>query len=358
MSAGRAADARGFAARVIEWQRRCGRHDLPWQVTRDAYRIWVSEIMLQQTQVSTVIPYYRNFLQRFPDVHSLARARLDRVLGLWSGLGYYSRARNLHAAARRVLGEHQGVIPRSRDALAALPGIGRSTAAAIAVFSAGAREAILDGNVKRVLCRYFAVQGPPGAERERDLWLLAESLLPARAIEAYTQGLMDLGAGLCTRSKPRCSECPLRRGCRAKRLGKQEELPARMPRKVLPHRRTVMLLALCGTSVLLQRRGPGVWQGLWSLPEFDSRAEALRACRSRFGLPEGSKRVLPLFEHRFTHYRLSVTPLLYTASGGVPASGAPDLAWFRLERALRAALPAPVRSLLTASRGVAPGRVP
>ncbi len=329
--------AGSFAARIVAWQRRQGRHDLPWQRTRDPYRIWLSESMLQQTQVSTVIPYYRNFLKRFPDVHALARAPLDRVLALWSGLGYYARARNLHAAARRVVIEHRGRFPGDREGLASLPGIGRSTAAAIAVFSSGAHEAILDGNARRVLCRCFAVSDLPGTSRERKLWRLAESLLPASGIEAYTQGLMDLGSSICTRTRPRCGECPLTERCEARRQGRQALWPAPAPRKPVPVRSTVMVIAVCDSRVLLQRRGRGVWQRLWCLPEFDSRAEARRF------LP-GSHKVLEPLGHRFTHYLLNITPVLCRVR--VAQSLGPAFAWFSLARALRLGIPTPVRTLL------------
>ncbi len=327
----------GFAARVVAWQRRHGRHDLPWQGTRDPYRIWLSEIMLQQTQVSTVVPYFLRFLERFPDVRSLARAPLDRVLSLWSGLGYYARARNLHEAARRIVKQHGGRFPTDRESLAALPGIGRSTAAAIAAFSGGAREAILDGNVKRVLCRCFGVDDPPGNLRDRNLWRLAESLLPDRAIESYTQGLMDLGSSICTRSRPRCGECPLADRCEAKRQERQAHWPARAPRKVVPERSAVMLIALCEGEVLLQRRQRGVWEGLWSLPEFRSRSEARRFIA-------GSHQVLPAMEHRFTHYLLTITPVLCRTSRR--RTGEAGLKWFPFTRALGLGIPTPVRELL------------
>lgn len=340
--------AKRFAERVIEWQRRCGRRDLPWQGTRDPYRIWLSEVMLQQTQVSTVTPYYRRFLARFPDVQSLASATLDEVLELWSGLGYYSRARNLHGAALLVVQQHGGCFPRTREALAMLPGIGRSTAAAIAVFSRGAREAILDGNVKRVLSRCFAVQDFPRSAMQEQLWTLADSLLPSKAIEAYSQGLMDLGSGVCTRSKPRCAHCPLATRCRARKLGMQSRFPAAVPRKPLPRRDTIMLLALREGEVLLQRRAPtGIWGGLWSLPEFASSAEALRACEARLGLRLESHRKLEALNHRFTHFLLTITPLLCRAPAASRHAAEPGMAWFSLERALQSSIPAPVRTLLS-----------
>ena len=345
--------AKGFAERVIEWQRRCGRRDLPWQGTRDPYRIWLSEIMLQQTQVSTVVPYYRRLLARFPDVQSLAGATLDEVLELWSGLGYYSRARNLHSAAGSVVREHCGRFPRTREALAMLPGIGRSTAAAIAVFSCGAREAILDGNVQRVLSRCFAVDDVPRSAMQKRLWALAESLLPSKAIEAYTQGVMDLGSGVCTRSKPNCAQCPLGMRCKARKLGMQSRFPAAAPRKALPHRHTIMLLALREGEVLLQRRAlTGIWGGLWSLPEFASSGEALRVCETRLGLCLESHRELQALNHRFTHFLLTITPLLCRALAANRHSAEPGMAWFSVEQALQAPIPSPVRSLLSRARAM------
>ena len=254
---------RAFSADLVAWQRQHGRHDLPWQNTRDAYRIWLSEIMLQQTQVSTVIPYYQRFLERFPDVASLAATDLDEVLRLWSGLGYYSRARNLHAAAKAVMSGHGGRFPDNREALESLPGIGRSTAAAIAAFAYGRREAILDGNVKRVLARCFAVPGYPGDKAVMDrLWTLAESLLPDEGIEAYTQGLMDIGATVCLR-KPECQRCPLRGHCMAYQQGNAADYPAPRPKKEVRVRAVGMLVLVNEGKVLLARRPPtGVWANL------------------------------------------------------------------------------------------------
>jgi len=258
-----------FARRVIDWQRSHGRSDLPWQGTRDPYAIWLSEIMLQQTQVATVVPYYLRFRARFPDLGSLAAADEDAVLRLWSGLGYYSRARNLHRAAQAVVTQHAGAFPRELADIEALPGIGRSTAAAIAGFAFGARAAILDGNVKRVLARHFAIEGFPGERAvEQRLWQLAESLLPAKDIEPYIQGLMDLGATVCTTRAPQCARCPVRASCAALAQNRVAELPAPRPRRVVPHRRTAMLVLRREGDVLLQKRpAVGVWSRLWCFPE-------------------------------------------------------------------------------------------
>ncbi len=278
---------------MIRWQRRHGRHDLPWQRTSDPYRIWVSEIMLQQTQVATVTGYYTRFVGRFPDVFALAGADIDEVLRHWSGLGYYGRARNLHRSARTIATEFGGAFPRDPESLQRLPGIGRSTAAAIAVFAFGARAPILDGNVKRVFCRVFGVEGFPGERPVEDrLWALAQRELPRRDIERYTQGLMDLGATVCTRVGPRCGDCPLAAHCDARLTGRIAALPWPRPARTLPLRDADLVLALTAPSgpieVLLERRAPrGIWGGLWSLPEFAPPAprEAARSVDSVGALP-------------------------------------------------------------------------
>lgn len=339
-----------FAGRLIRWQARHGRHDLPWQRTRDPYRVWLSEVMLQQTQVATVIPYYERFLARFPDVKSLAAAPLDEVLALWSGLGYYSRARSLHAAAQVVVKSYGSRFPRSRDALASLAGVGRSTAAAIAVFAFGGREAILDGNVKRVLARHFAVRGYPGERRiENRLWKIAEAQLPAKNIEGYTQALMDLGAGVCTRKQPACASCPLRMSCEAHIRGKAQAYPAPRPRRVLPRRKTSMLLLLCEGEVLLEKRPPaGIWGGLWCLPEMPTGADPREYCKRRFGAKRIHATHLPLLRHRFTHFILDVAPVVCRLEVAASFLSEPGQVWLVLEEAARAAIPAPVRKLLAA----------
>jgi A/G-specific adenine glycosylase len=339
-----------FAGKLIRWQARHGRHDLPWQRTRDPYRVWLSEVMLQQTQVATVIPYYERFLARFPDVKALAGVPLDEVLALWSGLGYYSRARNLHAAAQVVAESHGSRFPRTREALASLPGVGRSTAAAIAVFAFGGREAILDGNVKRVLARHFAVRGYPGEKRiENRLWKIAEAQLPAKNIERYTQALMDLGAGLCTRRHPACASCPLRMSCEAHARGKAEGYPAPRPRRALPRRETTMLLLLREGEVLLEKRPPtGVWGGLWCLPEMPAGADPREYCRRRFGAKRVHATRLPLLRHGFTHFTLDVTPVVCRLEVAASFLAEPGQVWLVLEEAAQAAIPAPVRKLLLA----------
>jgi A/G-specific adenine glycosylase len=322
-----------FAQKLILWQRRHGRHDLPWQRTRDPYRVWLSEVMLQQTQVAAVVPYYQRFLARFPDVESLAAASEEEVLGFWSGLGYYARGRNLRRAAQVVAA--RGGFPRDAASLAGLPGVGPSTAAAIAAFAFGERAAILDGNVKRVLARRF------GAVGEKAQWALARRLLPHRDIEAYTQALMDLGATLCTRANPDCGRCPLERQCVARREDRIAELPAPRRRKALPLRTARWLVLMHRGEVLLARRpSEGLWGGLWAFPEGPVRKGEWQVV--------STARLTPV-EHGFTHFRLRASPLrIEVAAKGRKAPR--DCKWFPLERAARAAVPAPVRSLLLTLR--------
>ena len=335
-----------FSRRLTDWQRRHGRHDLPWQNTRDAYRIWLSEIMLQQTQVSTVIPYYERFLERFPSIAELATAPLETVLGLWSGLGYYARARNLHRCAQVLVAEHGGAFPKEPEHIAELPGIGRSTAAAIAVFAFGRRAAILDGNVKRVLARCFSIDGFPGsAASEKVFWQLAEALLPLTGIEAYTQGLMDLGATLCTRANYACAICPMSDICVARREGRQGELPAARPRKVLPERETSLLLLTDGEHVLLERRPPsGIWGGLLSLPE--AAADEAHPFAQRHGFRLLGMRPLASLKHSFTHFHLHIHPLLCTVETTASVAAEAGWQWLTYGDVETAALPTPIRFLL------------
>ena len=339
-----------FATKIIRWQRQHGRHDLPWQNTRDAYRIWLSEVMLQQTQVATVIPYYRRFRQRFPSIKALAAAPLDNVLAAWSGLGYYARARNLHRAAQQIVAEHRGRFPRSFEAVLALPGVGRSTAAAICVFAFGDRRAILDGNVKRLLARCFGIAGYPGDTRTAArLWRKTEQLLPLRNLESYCQGLMDLGAAICVRGKPRCEICPVAADCVARRRGTIDRLPGSRPRKILPQRRTHMLVLLHAGQVLLEKRAPsGIWGGLWSLPEVASGAAIAALCAQRYGAEIATHATLPTVAHGFTHFRLDIVPHRLGIARVAPRAAAPGAMWLPLEDALGAAIPAPVRRILAA----------
>lgn len=343
-----------FTRDLIAWQKQAGRHELPWQDGCDAYRIWLSEIMLQQTQVATVIPYYQRFLQCFPDLAALARAPLEAVLELWAGLGYYARARNLHRCAQIVDEEYGGHFPESVAVLAGLPGIGRSTAAAIAVFAFGARAAILDGNVKRVLTRCFGIDGYPGAAAlERSLWELAESLLPEREIGIYTQGLMDLGASLCARRRPQCAACPQRNRCVACREGRQDELPAPRPARALPEREVRLLLLCDGAAVFLERRpAVGVWGGLLSLPESDWALAAGFAARQ--GCRLLAQQALPSRRHAFTHFRLNMHVLLCHVQRGQQLATAPGREWLALADIDKAALPTPVRRILQEAQLPAP----
>jgi A/G-specific adenine glycosylase len=335
-----------FSRKLIEWQRRHGRHQLPWQASRDPYRIWVSEIMLQQTQVGTVIPYFERFMARFPDVGRLAEATEEEVLTYWAGLGYYARGRNLHRAAQLVMEKHGGVFPREFDDIAALPGIGRSTAAAISAFAFGARRAILDGNVKRVLARAFGVDGWAGDKKvEARLWQLSESLLPAGGIETYTQALMDLGAAICTRSKPRCGQCPLAADCVALKQGRVANLPLPRPKKPLPERAATLLVIRHGRDVLLVKRpAAGIWGGLWSLPEAEGDSAA--ACLQLTGQMPASVEELQRFTHTFTHFRLSILPLVLALDARAATAAEPGTVWMDQADAMEAAIPKPVKSIL------------
>lgn len=337
---------KSFASRIIDWQHRHGRHTLPWQATRDPYRVWLSEIMLQQTQVSTVVPYFERFVARFPTLTALAAAHEDDVLALWSGLGYYSRARNLHAAARSLVAEHGGTFPADPARIARLPGIGRSTAAAIAALAFGERCAILDGNVKRVLARHGGVAGWPGDKKvETGLWTLAESLLPSADIEAYTQGMMDLGALVCTRSRPDCAACPVNTDCVAHVQQRTAELPTPRPQKARPEKQVQMLLLLDRGELMLEKRPPqGIWGGLWSLPELPPDVDAAGHCRNQLGLTALAQQALPQFTHDFTHFRLHIRPVRFHLA---PRKGTlPGHIWLSPADALDAALPAPVRTLV------------
>ncbi len=331
-----------FTQPLLVWQRQHGRHDLPWQNTRDAYRIWLSEIMLQQTQVTTVIPYFERFLSTFPDVATLAAAPIERVIEHWAGLGYYARARNLHRCAIVVMQQHGGRFPESPEQLAELPGIGRSTAAAIAAFAYGRKAAILDGNVKRVLCRHFAIDGfPAQAAVDRKLWMLAESLLPENGIEAYTQGLMDLGATVCTRSRPQCMLCPVSQTCLARQQNRQGELPEARPKKKSPERSSCFVLISNGSHLLLQRRPPsGLWGGLLVPPEGEP-----DTVLPQLGLTLRDAKHLPPMQHTFTHFKLKIEPVFCLVE---PVDGCcePGFEWVPLADAAAAGLPTPMRKLV------------
>jgi A/G-specific adenine glycosylase len=346
-----------FSGRVIAWQKVHGRHSLPWQNTRDPYRVWLSEIMLQQTQVTTVLAYYARFLDKFPDVHALAAATLDDVFALWSGLGYYSRARNMHRCARAVVADHGGTFPSNSAGLKTLPGIGRSTAAAIAAFCFSERVAILDGNVKRVLTRVLGFDGDLAvAAQERALWSQATELLPLSGVEAYTQGLMDLGATLCSARSPQCVLCPVQADCVALRIGQPEKFPVKTRKLKRSRREHVWLWLSWKDQIWLAQRPPtGVWAGLWSLPEFASQ-DAFEAVAVAW---PGEAENLPSFTHTLTHLDWTLHPLRWTlparsSEARVRAitelcSGSDSVGkWCGLDAALAMGLPAPLRKLLLA----------
>jgi A/G-specific adenine glycosylase len=336
------ADLADFGKTVVAWQRRHGRHTLPWQNTRDPYRVWLSEIMLQQTQVVTVLGYYERFLARWPRVTDLAAATLDEVLAMWAGLGYYSRARNLHGCAKAVAELHGGEFPRSAAGLQTLPGIGRSTAAAVAAFCFGERVAILDGNVKRVLSRVLAFDGDlSSSAAEKALWNHATELLPAQDVDRYTQGLMDLGATVCTARSPNCLLCPVQPLCRGQREGEPTRFPVKT-RKLKRGRRENWWLWIqdAGGQVLLQQRpGTGVWAGLWTLPMFDDEASA------RAALGRASPETLPRIEHALTHFDW----VLHTLRADAAAATAPAGTWVAREKLAHYALPAPLKKLIEES---------
>lgn len=343
-----------FAKRLVAWQRSHGRHDLPWQNTRDPYRIWLSEIMLQQTQVATVLGYYERFLTTFPTVLALANASDDDVMAHWAGLGYYSRARNLHQAAKQIVEQHGGAFPRSVESLAELPGIGQSTAAAIAAFSFDVIAPILDGNVKRVVARHAGIEGYPGASAvEKLLWSAAQTRLTTRSedIVAYTQGMMDLGASLCAKSNPRCAICPVTADCAARISGRVDEIPAAKPSKKIPHRQQRYLLATHADSVLLVKRAPmGIWGGLWCFPELDGTAtndEITALASSRFAVNEHTGLELATeLDHSFTHFKLTLQPLRLRVSSLSARAGEPGTVWLPLTEIGRAALPKPILTIL------------
>ncbi len=339
-----------FQDSVLAWFDRHGRKDLPWHRDPSAYRVWVSEIMLQQTQVITVIPYFERFMRRFPDVTTLAEADLDNVLHHWSGLGYYARARNLHQAAQVVRDEHGSEFPGRFDDLITLPGIGRSTAGAILALSAGRRHAILDGNVKRVLARHFAVEGWPGRSAVLTrLWEWAERLTPSRRVGDYTQAMMDLGATVCTRTRPGCARCPLAASCAAHVRGEETAFPGRRPKRDQPLRRTrLLMLRDASGAVLLERRPPvGLWGGLWCLPECPTEVDPEAWCRERLGCEAGIVTVWAERRHTFSHFRLDYEPVEMRVDN--PSLGVMEGAarvWYNAAHPDRLGLAAPVERLL------------
>ena len=309
--------SKSFSADVLNWFDKHGRKDLPWQKDRSPYRVWISEIMLQQTQVATAIPYFERFMARLPTVEYLANATLDEVLSLWSGLGYYARARNLHRAAQTIQNDFGGAFPHNFEQVLSLPGIGRSTAGAILSLALGQHHPILDGNVKRVLARHFAVAGWPGNNRVANLlWQHSEQLTPKKRVADFNQAMMDLGSGVCTRSKPNCSLCPLATSCQAFATNTQAEYPGKKPKKITPVREIKMLLVTNNNGeILLQRRPPsGIWGGLLSLPEIPVETDTKQWCKKTVGFTVNENQRWPVLRHTFSHFHLDISPVLATVN--------------------------------------------
>ncbi|MGO9512346.1 MAG: A/G-specific adenine glycosylase [Steroidobacteraceae bacterium] len=366
-------DPEQFAELLLAWFERHGRKGLPWQKSATPYRVWVSEVMLQQTQVASVIPYFERFMERFPTLHAVASAPLDEVLHLWMGLGYYARARHLHACAKTLVTRHGGEFPDAIAAVTALPGIGRSTAGAILALSRGQRHPILDGNAKRVLARVFGITGDTGsAAGLKALWSQADACTPRLRVAAYTQAIMDLGATVCTRTRPGCTVCPLSAACVAAREGRQVELPSPRPRRARKAREAVLLIAERGAeaslAVLLEHRpAPGIWGGLWSPPQFDNESAALEWCRRELGRVVLTEPLTPI-DHAFTHFDLRLNPLrvrcspamsvresegMHVAEGVREAEGVQevkDRLWYVLRAPPRVGLPQPILQLFDRMR--------
>jgi A/G-specific adenine glycosylase len=338
-----------FAPQLLAWFESGGRKNLPWQRDPTPYRVWVSEIMLQQTQVTTVIPYYEAFMQRFPDVRTLAAAPLDEVLHRWAGLGYYARARNLQRAAQAIVARHRGEFPATIEQVMELPGIGRSTAGAILALSRGERHPILDGNVKRVLTRHFGVEGYPGEPSvERRLWVLAEACTPQSRVAEYTQAIMDLGATVCTRARPTCLLCPVNAGCIARAHNLQHRLPAPRPRVTRPMRDGWLVVAMRGGhKVLLERRPPsGLWGGMWGLPECPTRAHAEQWCREHLS-GAGTLRTSSPLKHAFSHFDYQMHPLVVHCLGKAESLRDDDrFLWYDTQRPAKIGLPKPIATLV------------
>ncbi len=338
-----------FSQAVLNWFDEHGRHDLPWQKNKTPYRVWVSEIMLQQTQVATVIPYYHKFMKSFPNVKALAAAPIDEVLHHWTGLGYYARARNLHKCAQMVMNDHAGRFPKNTEQLIALPGIGRSTAGAIGSISMGLASSILDGNVKRVLARFHAIEGWPGAKKVMDdMWLVADRYTPAERTGDYTQAMMDLGATLCSRSKPKCEICPLVAQCEAYDLNRVKDFPFSKPKKDKPVKSTRMIIIEHEGEILLrQQPSSGLWGGLWIFPQQDLLDDVLahpqlQNCQVKSVQPSDA------FRHTFSHYHLDIHPVRVTLKKKIDQVGEASILWYNLKQPASVGLAAPVKKLLEA----------
>ncbi len=339
-----------IAKRVLAWFDRHGRTHLPWQQAISPYRVWVSEIMLQQTQVQTVIPYYERFMRELPDVQALAQADSDHVMHLWTGLGYYSRARNLQRTAQIVCEQYGGEFPDRVEQLSELPGIGRSTAGAIAAIAFGKRAAILDGNVKRVLARFHAIAGYPGVSAvHNQLWDYAEAHTPKKRIEAYTQAMMDLGATLCTRSKPACAICPLSADCLAEKDGRTAEFPGKKAKKILPVKSAQMLIIQDKHGdILLEKRPPtGIWSSLWVFPQIESGSDPVAYCTDHLQLKTEIVEHWDSYRHTFSHYHFDIEPVLLRVRKQPTAIGENERQlWYNLRNPAAIGLAAPVVKLL------------
>jgi len=341
-----------FHQHILNWFDCHGRKNLPWQFDKTPYRVWVSEIMLQQTQVNTVIPYFERFMQRFPDVRALAMASIDEVLHLWTGLGYYSRARNLHRSAQLILQNHDGNLPASLEELQNLPGIGRSTAGAIIAIAFKQKAAILDGNVKRVLTRAFGITAWPGEKKvENSLWEIAETLTPHERIDDYTQAMMDIGATVCVRGTPQCEKCPLKINCLARQLGIEKTLPHPKPQKTLPVKQTTFLIIQHKQTIFLEKRpSQGIWGGLWSLPtldHFSKPEEITRHCQQHFKFQTKTIELGHSFRHTFSHFHLEILPafvVLTRKPSKIMASE--QQIWYNLRESQEVGLPAPVKKIV------------
>lgn len=339
-----------FSDTVLAWYDKHGRKHLPWQQNVSPYRVWVSEIMLQQTQVATVIPYFERFMKSFPTVEDLAKASQDEVLHHWTGLGYYARGRNLHKCAQFIVNDHKSLLPQSVESLTALPGIGRSTAGAIASISMGIQAPILDGNVKRVLTRFYAVEGWPGTTAvEKKLWVVATDLTPNHSHQQYTQAMMDLGATLCTRSKPACGVCPLQPGCEGYTTGKPTQFPHSKPKKEKPTKATILLILENTNGELLLRQRPqtGIWGGLWSFPEIADKTELATWLQKEIGHDKVKTETLNTFRHTFSHYHLDITPVHLTLESPTAVVREANDHWYNLSNPSKLGLAAPVKELLS-----------
>ncbi|MBL1141958.1 MAG: A/G-specific adenine glycosylase [Proteobacteria bacterium] len=342
--------SRQFSDRLLAWFKKHGRHDLPWQVEQTPYCVWVSEIMLQQTQVVTVIPYFERFMETFPDVESLAKANLDNVLHHWTGLGYYARARNLHKASNIIVEKYQGIFPASLDKVMALPGIGRSTAGAILSLACEQRQPILDGNVKRVLSRYHGIEGWPGQKKvEQELWTYAEQHMPTESVRDYTQAIMDLGATICVRRNPDCHVCPLTRSCYARKSERQHDFPGSKPKKTRPNKETVFaIIENVKGEVLLQQRPPsGIWGGLWCFPEFSLDDSIASEIKKQYGLNIKQQTEYKHFKHTFSHFNLMIKPVHIKLAGQDSMVCEDGLStWINPGQDSNLGFPAPVVSML------------